>query len=389
MNGLNSAGLLIASGLVRILPRVFYWLLVILPGTPYLFLSAAYGRILKYKRFKMQGLIDQPRVLDTYVINFGKVGDKKEDLVDELFALHYNWWAYGLAVIFNMLVIAAAVAIAFVQGGIPLGLPAELKFYVLRAPAALTIAMAGAYVLNLYDVLRRYRTNDLSPSSLHFTWLHMIVAAFLGPLLSQAFVPAVALPVAFGVGVFPLKDSLDTVMNLAKKKLEITSTAQPCEPPTLQKLQGLTGEIIDRLDEEGLTSTVHVAYADPIRLLLRTNIEWAVIIDIIDQALLFNYVGDRIEQLRPIGIRGGIELATIGRELLASTSDADKQRGQAAAAAIAARLGQTQDEVRGLIQTCWEDAQVALIWALLGETLEPSTAAVAAIQPSAEAAVLP
>jgi hypothetical protein len=161
VNCLASAGMLIASGLVGILPRALYWLLVILPGAPYLFLSAAYGRILKYKRLKMESLIDRPGVLGTYVINFGKVGDKKEDLVDELFALHYNWGAYGLVIILNMLVIAAAVAIAFVQGGIPLGLPAELKSYVLRARRSIAGTPAGAHSLHNRGLLIKASTQSL------------------------------------------------------------------------------------------------------------------------------------------------------------------------------------------------------------------------------------
>jgi hypothetical protein len=58
-------------------------------------------------------------------------------------------------------------------------------------------------------------------------------------------------------------------------------------------------------------------------------------------------------------------------------------------AAMATRLGETQDEVRGLIQTCWEDAQVGLVWALLGETLEASTPAVTATRPAAKLAASP
>jgi hypothetical protein len=49
-----------------------------------------------------------------------------------------------------------------------------------------------------------------------------------------------------------------------------------------------------------------------VRLLFRTNIEWNVVLDWVDQAMLINFVGSRIEELRrSAGIRGAIELASV------------------------------------------------------------------------------
>jgi len=352
-----------------LLQKLFFWCLVVAPSLPYVFLSIAYRRTVAYKRLSIESLMSRHGVFERYITQFGKVGQHPEDVVQKLFDLTYHPRTYVVAVNFNVAVIAAGTAIALLRAGIALGLPKALEELMRASPATLVAGIAGAYVLNLYEVLGRYRTGDLSPSSLHFTWLHMIVAAIVAPLLSAAFAPGVNVAVAFGIGVFPLKDSLDAAKDFAKKRLQPLQTAKPSEGPTLHKLQGFTEEIIDRLAEEGITSAEHLAYADPIRLLLRTNVAWAAILDLIDQALLFIYVDSGVEKLRPIGVRGSIELAAVYDRFVNAKVEEAIQRSEHEVQMIAARLELTREESLNLILTFFEDIQVNLIWGLT-ETLD-------------------
>jgi hypothetical protein len=315
-----------------------------------------------------------------YVRRFGRRGDS-ESAVNELFSLTYHWTTYALAVLMNVTVVAAAVCICAVRGGISMGLPDRLDTLVRSVTPTLLFGLAGAYVLGLYDTLRRYRVGDLYPSYLHFNWLHMVVAAFLAPLLAQAFTPAVAYPVAFGIGIFPLKDSLEMARKYAAKRLELPSAAPPSEGTALNKIQGTTQETIDRLEEEGITSTVHLAYSDPIRLLLRTNIPWVILLDLMDQSLLFNYLGEQMSQLHSVGIRGAIEMAAIGQRLYEG-SDEDKRCANLAIGLIASRLNFTNEAALTLVRTFYEDGQADLLWELYtdetptGVLKDSSTAAV-------------
>jgi len=351
-----------------ILQGLFFWCLVVAPGLPYVFLVIAYRRTVTYKRLSIESLMSDHGVFEKYIERFGGVSQHPQDVVQKLFDLTYHPRTYFVAVNFNVFVIAAAVAIAFIRAGISLGLPSPLENLMRTAPSTLVAGIAGAYVLNLYEVLGRYRNGDLSPSSLHFTWLHTIVAAIVAPLLSAAFAPNIQAAVAFGIGVFPLRDSLEAAKDLARKRLQLLQTAKPAEGATLYKLQGFTEEVIDRLAEEGITSAEHLAYADPIRLLLRTNIQWAAILDFIDQALLFIYVDSGIEKLRSIGIRGSIELAAVYDRVKPDERAEDEQARGKEITMIAGRLGLTEDEASTLVLTFFEDIQVNLIWALT-ETL--------------------
>ena len=342
--------------------KAFYWLVCFLISTPYLLVPISYRRTLNYKLRTLESLMTNNAIFEAYVKRFGKHGSRESAIAD-LFGLIYHWRIYALAVLFNVAIVTAGASVAMVRARIPMGLPGPFEALIARTPATLLLSLGGAYVLGLYDMLRRYRVGDLYPSGLHFYWLHMVVAAFLGPLLAQAFAPGVGRAVAFGIGIFPLKDSLDTIKKYAAKQLKLQSATPVGEGATLNKIQGLTPETIERFEEEGVTSTVHLAYSDPIKLLLRTNIPWVIIIDLMDQALLFNYLGESAAQLRPLGVRGSIELAAVGQRLYEG-SEEDKRCANLAMHLIAQRLSSSDDAALTLVRTLYEDGQVDLLWEL-------------------------
>src|SRR5216684_4066070 len=166
----------------------FYWTLCFLVGAPYPLLTISYRRALNYKLRTLQSFMANNKLFAAYVRRFGRRGSS-DNAVDELFGLTYHWTIYALAVVLNVIVIAASACTCAVRGGISMGLPDQLKTLLASVPLTLLLGLAGAYVLGLYDMLRRYRVGDLYPSYLHFNWLHMIVAGFLAPLLAQAFTP--------------------------------------------------------------------------------------------------------------------------------------------------------------------------------------------------------
>jgi hypothetical protein len=342
---------------------VFYWFICFLTSSPYLFLPISYRRTLKYKLRTVESLMTDNSIFQAYIKKFG-TRDGPDAAITELFGLIYHWRIYALAMLFNIGVVTVSSGVAIIRAGISLGLPSSFEGLISHAPVTILFSLGGAYVLGLYDMLRRYRVGDLYPTGLHFYWLHMVVAAFLGPLLAQAFKPGVGMTVAFGIGIFPLKESLEVVKKYASKRLKLSSEAPVGEGATLNKIQGLTPEIIERFEEEGVTSTVHLAYSDPIKLLLRTNIPWVIIIDLMDQAILFNYLGESAACLRPLGIRGSIELAALGQRLYKPRNEEDERCAPLAIHLIAERLASSDDAALALIRTLYEDGQVDLLWEL-------------------------
>jgi hypothetical protein len=74
-------------------------------------------------------------------------------------------------------------------------------------------------------------------------------------------------------------------------------------------------------------------------------------------------VGNGIEALRPLGIRGALELSCVN-DLLAD--ETTKDQGNEMLKLIATAIGQTDHGVRNLIQTVEDDYQVQFIGELWG-----------------------
>jgi hypothetical protein len=171
---------------------------------------------------------------------------------------------------------------------------------------------------------------------------------------------------AIAVGAFPVQTILDFLKGQAHSKLGFTGMSEPAELPTLHYLQGMTPAMLQRLNSEGNESAEHLAGADPFKMLLNTNLEWKVILDLIDQAILFGYIGDQIVGLRPMGVRGAIEFGTLHKPAI----EKDRRLRESSlllTGSIAKLLKVDNVAVCNLAENAYEAVQVNLIWDLWGE----------------------
>lgn len=206
--------------------------------------------------------------------------------------------------------------------------------------------------------------------------IRIINGAALGYLSDLVVVDKLAALVAFGLGVMPIKESIEWVKEKTKKFLEAKDvSAIPPEPPSLQHLQGATEDILESLREQRITSTQQLAYANPTKLFARTNIQLVVVLDLIDQAVLFNYFGEKSAMFRQLGIRGSIEMATLHRELRSSDA-AELLNAEKTLASIVTVLSIDENALRHTIHTLYEDITVNLLARLFGshmrETAKPA-----------------
>ncbi|HEY0005390.1 MAG TPA: hypothetical protein VGB17_11325 [Pyrinomonadaceae bacterium] len=361
--------------------NILLWFIAILPGSLYVLIWIAYNRILAYKRREILSIMGGGDTFGLYILAFGapsqrqssekgKEAQSEDDLnetVNNLFDLYYHHRAYILPIIINTIVTTFASIITLVWANLQIaGVPDDFEARLRSLPPVVLAAFAGAYIWGLHEILRRYRTIDLSPISLHLVWWRLLIAPILGYLISLPLVDSIKVFVGFGIGAFPARTLFDLIKSQMKKHAIFGADDQRAEQPNLYMLQGFTKEMIDYLEDEGIYSAAHLAQADPIKLLLRTNLEWKVILDVIDQAILFNYIGDKLRTLGPIGIRGAIEVAVIGQALLNENSHV-RRRAIALVKLIASKLGEPDRGVLNLIEMLNEDVQVTFIWALWGE----------------------
>lgn len=210
---------------------------------------------------------------------------------------------------------------------------------------------------------------DLTSTIIYRLWLRLLVGGMLGYLVGFFLQPQFQMITAFCLGAFPVNKLRDLMKQMVQKKMSVTPETVVAEKPNLYKLQGLTEETIDRLEEEGIGTTEHLAFANPILLLLKTNLQWTVILDMIGQAILYIFIGDKIEGHRLIGIRSAIDFSKV--HCLMSDPDENKREvGRQLADLIGTKLGQDRIGTYNLIQSVSENPQVRFIFDLWQETCE-------------------
>lgn len=261
-------------------------------------------------------------------------------------------------------VVFATWLLAFAQVGLqdPLGVAAIAARI---GPYPIMAAVAG-YFWSILDLLDRGRNNDLRPAAVHLLWLRMPMVALFTPALLTLFRDEAKLPLAIAIGVFPLR----TITQFLKSRVPLLASSPLQEDtPTLHLLQGMTEAMQLRFAEDRIERVEHLIYHDPLKLSIRSNIEWELLIDLMDQALLVQHVGAKIEKIRELGFRGGIDLALAWENL--NTGDAATlERTEAVLREVARRLEVPYEAVVHLGNILYEDPMIVFLWAEWSDSRE-------------------
>ena len=177
-------------------------------------------------------------------------------------------------------------------------------------------AFIGGFVYSAYNIIRRLRALDLSPSLYYSAGIRIILAS------------AVALVVSFLLGaetasnnIISLKSSLAAISLLAgmfpqrllnyliRKYQEFVSSDSVTEKSlSLYNIEGISIYHKERLEEIGIDNAQNLATASLTQLIAETPYDARQLLDWIGQAKLICYVKDDIHRLRAIGIRSVFDL---------------------------------------------------------------------------------
>jgi len=343
-------------------------LLIILPSLTYPLICLSYYFVLRQKRSEVFRLIKGP-TLQRYLIAYGlfyEVDGKKEYHEEQLFRKYYDWKGYILPNILNMISAATLSLIFFTQQKLITVTDSSVSNFIFTIPLTVVTGFTGAYIWSHYDLLRRFFVIDLSPQPLYNMWIRFMVCGILAYLISPAFKEPVALLIAFGIGTFPAHTINNFLRKRVIEKLKFVEEIKDYEKPNLHLLQGMTKYVIERFEEENIYSAQHLALADPIRLLMKTNFEWTVLLDYIDQAILYCYVGNKISEIRECGVRCAIELFCLNKKLI-SNDNTKIQFAKDQIRIIAARLKWEEISVANLLDILHDDDQLNFIYDLWSE----------------------
>src|SRR5262249_48625191 len=119
---------------------------------------------------------------------------------------------------------------------------------------------------------------------------------------------------AYLLGMLPTA----TIVTVARRVVARWVNLGDSDPHALtdiQKLHSVDVYTAELLADEGITSAAELAYADPVRLSIRTGLGFSVVITCASEAMLALYLTepDQMPKARRYGIGGSYEVADVWR----------------------------------------------------------------------------
>jgi hypothetical protein len=171
-------------------------------------------------------------------------------------------------------------------------------------------AIAGGFVWVINDLISRIRRRDLVSSDINMWTFRILIAAPFGGAFAQLVKEDIGIPIAFLLGAFPTGTLFTIARRLAATRLGLSD-----DPSSgtleLEKLQSVTKTNAERFYDEGISTIVQLAYANPVDLTIRTNFDFNYVVDCISQALLWLYFEDKTRTLAIYSLRGAQEVSAL------------------------------------------------------------------------------
>jgi hypothetical protein len=282
--------------------------------------------------------------------------------------MYTHWYGRRFFIVPGILlvVIGGAAVTAIVLTALQLVNFSTSPFFVMPEPAV--AATAGAYLWVANDQISRARRLDFAPSDVLWGVLRLVIAIPMGYAFADIVKPDVGAFVAFALGAFPLTSLTSLLRRLTTKTLGAEATADETTDDIIN-LQGVNKVIMERLANEGVTTITQVAYCDPIRLTMRSNLPFNFIMDLMNQSLAWMYLENLLDVVRPLGMRGACEIKYLIRDLDDSGGTTPEER-HAHDIAVSSLL---------LVATACKQAQPTLEFAFRQIAYDPFTSFLKAI----------
>ncbi len=237
----------------------------------------------------------------------------------------------------------------------PLSTEAELG----KEWRAVSASIAGAYTFVAWDFFARMQKRNLVVADVLRGALRLAMAIPIG-MTFAILSPSVGVFLAFGVGVFPLQTIMTILRRQVNDRLKLETT-EGATPDNIALIAGIDRSIAERIEDADITTIPQLAWCDPIQLVMRTNLGFDYVVDIVGQALAWVYLGDKLAVLRPFGLRSAYEIRVFYSELTG-----DDQAMAAAAVRVlndaAATLKMQPDSLRYAFAQIAEDGATEFLY---------------------------
>jgi hypothetical protein len=282
-------------------------------------------------------------------------------ILDDIFGSKHFLFPNAVLIIIGFLVLFFAI-----QGGLviaestPFLQTPDKTLY----PLGLTVdlvsiaAIFGAYTWIASDAIGRDYQATLNPSHLYWYAMRFAVAIPLGQAVAvmkapgDMFANSTGAAIAFLISMFSY-ERISAIANKAVSRITQTPETTPDEKSDLIiKLPGVDSATAEILTMEGITTIEKLASSDLIRIAVRTGFPFDQVVALVDSALLWRYVDDKLLILREFGWVGASNVL-----YYQDTLDAYNQMAACVQAAQQALAAATNDAARTAAQTTYQAAQ--------------------------------
>ncbi|HEY8153696.1 MAG TPA: hypothetical protein VII72_06160 [Myxococcota bacterium] len=181
-----------------------------------------------------------------------------------------------------------------------------------RIEPVFPMALWGAYVWSLYEILSRRKSGDLTPVELWEIASRYVTAIPVGYAFSLLIDLSSAQPLAaFAVSAFPLRDIRQFFRAYSLSKLDRkseTASSADSRGYLSDTLCGVGNATIARLEELNIESYMDLAYADPVKLMIKTGAPIELVLAWIDQAMLSVYAAPHKAALASYGMPCALDM---------------------------------------------------------------------------------
>jgi hypothetical protein len=330
-----------------------------------LFVCIAYGRVISFKRRYIVQML-QGNTFDAYKkAHAFQPSASPTQILESLFGPQYTVRSYVLPLIVDALVSAAGLVLFLVRVA-PQHFGGQVA-QIDRIPQPFFYGIAGGFLWGLYDLLRRFQEADLTPVCLCYVTMRIFIVGILSCILSVVFSEQMTPLIAFALGAFPVQTLWRFLKIQAKDKIKLSEEEGVPTKADLNVLPGMTKRTIEQLDRLSIENIEQLAYTNPVKLLAQTNLDWELILNMVDQAVLGSYIGaERIDILRPAGIRGATDLAALYDGITCNITEANT-KSERLLGESALRLGLSRDYLESVLRNVVSCPQVRFIRCLKGD----------------------
>jgi hypothetical protein len=173
-------------------------------------------------------------------------------------------------------------------------------------------AIFGAFTWIASDAITRNHQWTFHPSDFAWYSLRLIFAVPLGQAIAVTWAgngssgvgPSSGALLAFVISMFSL-ERITTILGSAAAKFGgMQATTQAERDDVISTLPGVDEQKARALSLEGVSTILQLKSIDPIRTCIRTGLPFEYIVSLIDAAILWNFVGNDLTNMRPFGFPG-------------------------------------------------------------------------------------